>query len=374
MIYLDNAATTAIDKDVLSSYVSLLNEYYANPASIHKAGQDSFRLLSKAREQIIKLFDLPNYEVIFTSGSTEAINLALKGFAFANENRGKHLITSAIEHPAVLNALKQLRDQFGFRLTILPVNKFGVVSVDDVKNNMSEDTILVAIMTVNNEIGSIQPVSEISKIVRNYPKAVFFSDTTQAVGKIAIQYSSIDMFVISAHKINGLKGSGALIKRKGINLLPLASGGGQENNYRSGTSDFPVHVMLAKTLRLAFERLEEHENSAKKLTSLLREELANRINIVRNSPINGSPFILNFSLTDKKASVVIEALSSRGIMVSSVSACSSTKFKTSDVLTAMGLDEKLSSNSIRVSVGCQNTIEEIQTFIRALDEVMSAIR
>ncbi|MCX5774962.1 MAG: aminotransferase class V-fold PLP-dependent enzyme [Firmicutes bacterium] len=334
MIYLDNAATTAVDKEILTSYFALLNEQFANPSSIHKAGQDSFRLLSKAREQILQLFQLTDHEIVFTSGATEAINLALKGYAIANATRGNHLITSSVEHPAVLNAMIQLRDYFHFDLTILPVDADGIIQPQSVQKAIRDDTILVAIMQVNNETGSIMPIDEISKIVKQHPKAVFFSDTTQGIGKINAHYDDLDMFVVSAHKINGLKVSGALIKRKSIKIIPLASGGGQENNLRSGTSDFPIHVMLSKTIRMALEKLKGHSEHAKELTDYLRNELIKRDELVINSPVSASPFIVNFSLKTKKASVVIEALSLKQIMVSSVSACSSNKFVGSSVLFA----------------------------------------
>ncbi len=374
MIYFDHAATTSIDPEILTSYVSLLSKHFANPSSIHHAGQESARLLAKAREQILVQLGVADDELIFTSGSTEAINLALKGYALANSKRGKHLITSSVEHPAVLNTLLQLRDHFGFTLTVLPVNTEGVIHLEDLQKAMTSETILVAIMRVNNEVGSIFPTDEIAQIVHRYPKAVFFCDTTQAMGKIETNFSQLDMFVMSAHKIYGLKGSGALIKRKTITLLPLLSGGGQENDLRSGTSDFPVHVMLAKTLRLAYAHQKDAYETAVKLNQEARRILHHRDDIVINSPESGSPFILNFSLTKKKASVVVEALSLKDIMVSSVSACSSGKFKESDVLLAMGGSSQIAGNTIRLSFGKENTLAELHTFFDALDVTLKKIR
>jgi len=374
MIYLDNAATTAVSKEILASYFALLNDQFANPSSIHKAGQDTFLLLSKARDQVLKLFRLKEHDVIFTSGATEAINLAIKGYALANSNRGKHLITSSVEHPAVLNAMVQLRDLFGFDLTIVPVDANGVIHSELVEKAMRDDTIMVAIMHVNNETGAIMPIEEVAKIVRKHPKAVFFSDTTQSIGKIETKFEDIDMFVVSAHKINGLKGSGALLMRKGIRIIPLASGGGQENNLRSGTSDFPVHVMLAKTIRMALEKNSEHNAHARMLTDYLRDELLQNGEVEINSPLNGSPFILNFSLKTKKASVVIEALSLNQAMVSSISACSSNKFIGSSVLSAMGKNKTICNNSIRVSVCSENTLDEMKTFLTILEQTIESIR
>ncbi len=374
MIYLDHAATTPVDREILDAYASFLNQYFANSSSIHHAGQQSARFLAKAREQILTQFGLEGYELIFTSGATEAINLALKGYALANAKRGKHIITSSVEHPAVKNALLQLRDSFGFDVTFLPVDLSGCIRLEDLTQAFRKDTLLVAIMRVNNETGTTFPYEAIAEIVHQHPKAVFFSDTTQGIGKIPTDYRQLDMFVLSAHKLHGLKGSGALIKRKNIALLPLLSGGGQENDLRGGTSDFPVHVMLAKTLRLA----ENARPQAFQHATLLNQEARRRLtlfpDIVINSPLDGSPFILNFSLLKKKASVVVEALSLQGIMVSSVSACSSSKFKESDVVMALSGDSTRASNTIRLSFGKETTMEELNTFFDAFDGILRKIR
>ena len=225
IIYLDNASTSKVDPEVLESFNQITQRYFANPSSIHRLGQESNRLLEKSREQILKLFNLSHHEVIFTSGATEANNLAIKGYAFANKNRGNHIITSATEHPSVLNAFKQL-ENYGFEVTILPVNKNGVVEVNSLKQALKEDTILVSIMSVNNETGAINPIKEIGELLKVYPKIAFHVDMTQAIGKVDIPLDNIDMFSFAGHKIHGLLGSGALIKDKKIILEPQNSGGG----------------------------------------------------------------------------------------------------------------------------------------------------
>lgn len=372
-MYLDHAATTPVLQEIIDSYSELLKDQFANPSSLHREGQTSFRLLTKAREQIARLFSLKPEEVIFTSGATEANNLAIKGYALRYQNRGKHLITTKIEHPSVLNAFAQL-ENFGFTCTYLDVDEKGCVRIEDVKNAMREDTILVSIMAVNNEVGSVNDLHAIAEIVHHYPKAVFHSDTTQAIGKIDIPYADLDLFVLSAHKLYGLKGSGALLKKKSIDLLPLASGGGQENGFRSGTNDFPKEVMLAKTLRLILEKQKENYAHAQLLFDHLYQQLSVIDDITINSTYEGSPYILNFSLEKKRASVVVEALSEADIMVSTISACSSKKTAHSYVLEAMGKTKQEYQNSIRVSFGNENTIEEIDIFVKELKRILSSIR
>ncbi len=374
MIYLDYAATSPVSREILDAYHAFLNQSFANSSSIHHAGQQSARFLAKAREQILAQLGVEDYELIFTSGATEAINLALKGYAFANSKRGKHIITSVVEHPAVKNALSQLRDAFGYDVTFLPVDDHGCIKIEDLKNAFRQDTSLVAIMRVNNEIGTLFPYEAIAEVVRSHPKAVFFSDTTQAVGKILTDYRQLDMFVLSAHKIHGLKGSGALIKKKNIALLPLLSGGGQENDLRGGTSDVPVHVMLAKTLRLAEQNRLESYKKVSLIYQEARKRLAQYPDILLNSPEDGSPYILNFSLMKKKASVVVEALSLQDIMVSSVSACSSSKFKESDVVMALSGDSTRSANTIRLSFAQETTLAELDAFFDAFDPILRKIR
>ncbi|MCH5172137.1 MAG: cysteine desulfurase [Erysipelotrichales bacterium] len=376
MIYFDNAATTSVNSEVLNSFNELCVKYYGNAASNHKYGQDSSRLLNMSREQILKLFNLDNsYQVVFTSGATESNNIAIKGVALAYQNRGKHLITSSVEHPSVLNAFKQLEEEFGFSLTILPVNEQGCVALDTLKNAMRNDTILVSIMHVNNEVGSVNDIEKMSEIIHKYPKCFFHSDTTQGITKLPLNYKVLDMFIASSHKIHGLKGSGMLIIKKNIRPLPLFSGGGQEDNIRSGTNDVPRDVVLAKTLRLEIEKTNKNYQHIKEINNYLKEELKGIEEVVINSPdINASPYILNFSLTKHKASVVVEALSLQNIMVSTISACSSKKNEKSHVLTAMNKGITIASNSIRLSFDENNTINEAKQFIIALKKILNELR
>ena len=358
MIYFDNAATTPVSEEVLSSFDKVVTKYFANPASNHKLGQISADLEKKAREQIAKLFLVEDNEVIFTSGATESNNLAIKGAAFRYKNRGNHIITTNVEHPSVLNAFALLEEQFGFRVTYLPVSSEGTVSVKQVEEALQDDTFLVSIMSVNNEIGSINDVEAIAKMLKKYPKILFHVDATQSIGKIDISLKNIDLLSMSAHKINGFKGSGILIKKKNIELVPLLSGGGQEQNIRSGTNNFPYEVCISKALRIALQN---------------REKLSSIEGVSINSLLNGSPYILNFSI-NKKASVITEGLSNEEIYVSTKSACSSKHSPYSYVIKALGKSEQEATNSIRMSFSYQNTKQEIDIFCQKLENLLNTIK
>ena len=374
IIYLDNAATSKVHPEVLDSYNQITLKYFANPSSIHFLGQESHRLLEKSREQILNLFKLTHHEVIFTSGATEANNLAIKGYAFANKGRGNHIITSAIEHPSVLNTVKQL-ENYGFEVTILPVNKQGVVEVNSLKEAIKDNTILVSIMSVNNETGAINPIKEIGEFLKNYPKIAFHVDMTQAIGKVDIPLENIDMFSFAGHKIHGLLGSGALIKEKKIILESLNSGGGQENNLRSGTNTVALSASLAKALRLAIKGQQENYQKVSNLRDYLLSYLKDNPDIYSiNSYSLDNPYILNFSLINHKASVVVEALSNKGIMVSSLSACHSKYEDYSYVVYAMNKDMKLAHNTIRVSFSYENSVDDVNSLIRGLKQIMKEIK
>ena len=370
-VYLDNAATTKPDERVVALFNETLNDNFANPNSIHALGIINARKVQLAKESILKSFNLKNKNVIFTSSSTEANNLAIKGYCLNYSNRGKHIITTNIEHPSVLEAFKQLEEKFGFEVTILNVNSNGIISQKQVEEAMRKDTILVSIMAINNEIGSINPIKEISEVVHKYPKANLHVDTTQAIGKLSLNYDLIDMFVVSAHKIHGLKNSGALIYKSTLSFLPLLSGGGQEYGYRSSTVSVSNAVSLAKAIELS---LKEDNKQIKVLKDALIEGLKQIDEVELNSDLNCSPYIVNFSLKNKKASVVVEDLSNKGIYVSSVSACNSKKEAFSYVVKALGKDDKLAHNTLRVSFAKDNTLEDVTLFLTELKNTLEKIR
>ena len=371
IIYLDNAATTKVKDEVVALFVETEKDNFANPNSIHALGVYNAKKIDNARGSILSSFKLKRHKVIFTSSSTEANNLAIKGYCLNYQNRGKHIITTNIEHSSVLECFKQLKDKFGFDVTILPVNSKGVVSPKQVEDAMRKDTILVSIMAVNNEIGSINPINEIADVVHKYPKANLHVDTTQAIGKIKLDYDKLDMFVVSSHKIGGLKGSGAFIYKSSLSFLPLLSGGGQEDGFRSSTVSIANAVTIAKAINLA---LKEDTSKAKELKKHLIDGLKDIPGIELNSDEDCSPYIVNFSLLDKKASVVVEDLSNKGIYVSSVSACNSKKEASSYVVKALGRDDKLAHNTLRVSFSNENTLEEVDIFLKELKQTLESIR
>lgn len=371
IVYLDNAATTKVSDEVVALFVETEKDNFGNPNSIHSLGIKNAKKVQIAKESILKSFKLKNHKVILTSSSTEANNLAIKGYCLNYQNRGKHIITCNIEHSSVLECFKQLQERFGFDVTILKVNEKGIISPKQVEEAMRKDTILVSIMALNNEIGSINPIKEIAEVVHRFPKANFHCDTTQAIGKIDLDYSNIDMFVVSSHKIHGIKGSGALIYKSSLSFLPLLSGGGQEDGFRSST----VSVSNAKIIALAIDFvLKEDRKPIFELRDRLVKGLKEIDGIELNSDMDCSPYIVNFSLTNKKASVVVEDLSNKNIFISSVSACNSKKEASSYVVEALGKNEKLAHNTLRVSFSKDNTTEDVDIFLKELKNTLESIR
>lgn len=373
IIYFDNAATTAVNQDVLHSYNEVISSYIGNPGSIHFEGAKSFRLLEKARSQILDNLKMKDHRLIFTSGATEANNLALKGYALKFRNRGNHIIVSEIEHPSILETARQL-EEFGFEVTYLKVDENGVVSLEELKKAIKNETILVSIMAVNNEIGSINPINEIALLLKKYPKIVFHCDAVQAIGKVDIDYSNVDMLTFTGHKIHGLKSGGALIVRNKIELLPLLTGGGQEGNIRSGTNDVAMAVSLAKALRIALTNQKNNKAKVNELSSMLYKYLKDNSDRYEINSYEGNPFVINFSTKVHKASVIVEGLSNKGIMVSSTSACHARGETGSYVVKALGKDEKISHNTIRVSLDEANTLDEMNKFIESLEEIERNIK
>lgn len=375
VIYFDNAATSKVDEEVLAIYDKVSSTLFANASSIHSLGYYNNELVEKARSSILHDLKLNDKELIFTSGATEANNLAIKGYAFKYQNRGKHIIVSSIEHPSVLESVKQLEELFGFSVTYLPVNEKGVVDVLTLKEKIRDDTILVSVMAVNNETGMIQPIEEIATLLHSYPKIAFHVDAVQAIGKVNIDFSNVSLLTLTAHKIHGPKGVGALIKNKNISLIPLNSGGGQEKNNRSGTYDVPSIMAFAK----AVNKIKRNEEENRKYVKLLAEDFLsyckNHPDLYQiNSDIEKNPYIVNISLKEKKAAVVVEGLSRNGIMISSVSACHSKREAISHVVYEMYHNEQLAHNTLRISFSTSNKLSEVDFLVQKLDEIVKGIK
>ncbi len=293
-VYLDYAATTPLNKDIYNSYNQLLLESFANADSNHFLGNQAKNYLKTSRVRIADLLNIEEKEVIFTSGSTEANNMAIKGVCFAYLARGQHIITTKIEHPSVLDCFKQLETLFNFEVDYLDVDKNGCVDLDNLKSHLRKDTILVSIMAVNNEIGSINDIKEIVRVVRENSTAFLHVDATQAIGKENIDFSQVDLYTFSAHKIYGLKGSGVLIKKENVRLIPLITGGEQEQGLRGGTSNWAAYTMMAKTLRIALNNLVSNHLKVSDLNTYTRKKLSSIKGIEFNSSNKATPYILNF--------------------------------------------------------------------------------
>ena len=377
IIYLDNASKTIPYPEVVEKYNEISTTYFANPSSIHALGARANRELELGKEEILRLFKLSNHKVIYVSSATEANNLAIKGAALKYKNRGKHIVTTAYEHPSVLEAFRQLEEEFGFDVTCLLPNSEGIITVESVKKVLRDDTILVSVMATNNEIGAINPIEDIAKLLKDYPKVLFHVDAAQEVGKNInpINYKDVDMVTISAHKTHGLIGVGALLIKKNIDLLPLLSGGGQEYGLRSGTNDLALASAFVTALKISFRDYKKHYETVKGCADILLEYLNNHKDLFElNLPEVINPYIINFSTITNKGSVVVEALSNSGIMVSSISACHSSKEKGSHVVKALGKSDKVAGNTIRVSLSYLNNKEEIEAFIKTLESIIGAIR
>jgi cysteine desulfurase len=376
MIYFDNSATTRPYNEVLDSFVKVSSEFFGNPSSLHGLGLQAEKLLTQARTQVANLLAVKPTEVYFTSGGTESNNLAIKGTAMLHKNKGKHLILSSVEHPSVRGAMEQLQ-KLGFDITYLPADQNGRVMVEDVKASIKKDTILVSVMHVNNEVGTIQPIAEIGKLLKQYPTILFHVDAVQAVGKVPLNLieNGVDLCSFSAHKFHGLKGTGALFIREGARLKPLLSGGNQEWKIRSGTENVAGAVAMAKALRMTIGKSELGIEKMKQVKSLLREGLSRIDDLTINTPPeNSAPHILNFSIKGVKAEVLIHTLEQKGIYLSTTSACSSKKQLPSQTLLAMGVPDDLADSAFRISLSYDNTEDEAEKAMVAIQEGANQLR
>ncbi|NLM96022.1 MAG: cysteine desulfurase NifS [Halanaerobiaceae bacterium] len=377
-IYLDHAATTPVAEEVFEAMKPYLKEHYGNPSSVYSTGREAAQAVSEARGKVARSIGADEREIYFTSGGTEADNTVLKGIALALQEKGKHIITSRIEHPAVLESCRQLEKYLGFEITYLDVDKQGFVDPDDVKKAIRDDTILVSIMMANNEIGTIEPIKEISRIVKE--RGIYMhTDAVQAAGQIPIDVEElgVDMLSISSHKIYGPKGVGALYARKGVRFAPLLTGGAQERNRRAGTENVAGIVGFGEAMRIACENLEEKADYLRRLRDKLIDGIEENIDeVILNGPRDERrlPNNVHFCFRYIEGESILLNLDMLGIAASSGSACSSGSLDPSHVLLAIGHPHEIAHGSLRLSLGKDNTEEEINYVIEVLPGIIKKTR
>jgi len=364
-VYLDNAATTKPLATVISIVNELMIDDYGNPSSMHAMGLNAEKIVKKSREYVADALDVEEKEVYFTSGATESNNTAIFGAVNLNKKRGNHIITSKIEHPSVLACFEKL-EKDGFEVTYLDVNKDGIIDIEQLKCSIKDTTIFVSIMTVNNEIGSVQPISEIAKLKNKY-NFIFHTDAVQAFKKLPSEmFNMADLITISGHKVHGLKGIGALIVKNNIKIKPLILGGGQERDFRSGTENVTGIASLGAAANYNF-----NPEKISNLKNMLLDGMRNIPGIIINSENSKAPHIINATFVGKRGEVVLHELENRGIYVSAGSACHSNKFGESHVLKAIGLGKEMIGATLRFSLGEFNTESEIKYVIENLKEVVN---
>jgi cysteine desulfurase len=377
-VYLDNSATTRCFDEVAQLMHKIMCEDYGNPSSMHHKGVEAEQYLRYAKETLAKILKVNEKEILFTSGGTESDNLALIGAAMANHRRGRHLITTKIEHPAILQTMAYLENQ-GFEVTYLSVDHEGRISLQELEQSIRRDTILVSIMHTNNEIGSLQPIAEAGEVIkRRNPQTLFHVDAVQGFGKCRIYPNKmqIDMLSVSGHKIHGPKGIGFLYIKDGSKVSPIMYGGGQQKGMRSGTENVPGIAGLAKAAEMVYENL---DSDIERMYEL-REMLIEGVSRIEDVKVNGCPgregaaHIVSLSVRGIRSEVLLHALEERGIYVSAGSACSSNKPQTSATLKAIGVEKDLLDSTIRFSISVFTTEQEIQYTIQALGEIVPMLR
>lgn len=367
MTYLDYSATTPVSEEVLESFCEVSRKYIGNPNSLHRLGTEANEMINKATNQIAKLLNVKPTEIIYTSGSSESNNLAIKGIAQKYKNRGNHIITTPFEHSSINGPLNYLSDN-GFEVDIVKLDENGLVDIENLKSLIKDTTILVSINSVNSEIGLRQPIEEIGELLKKYPKLFFHVDMTQSIGKINIPLDNVDLMSFSAHKIYGLKGIGCLIKKEGINLEPLIHGGKSTTIYRSGTPAIGLICSISKALRLALNNLDEKYNHVLEINNYLKENLKKYENVYINSNDYSIPFMLNISVIGIKPETLLHALEQDDIFISTQSACSSNTTLSKAVLSLTN-DKKRAESSVRISLSALTTKEEIDTFLKSFDKI-----
>ncbi|QUH30756.1 cysteine desulfurase NifS [Vallitalea guaymasensis] len=375
-VYFDNAATTSVHPEVLEAMLPYFTQNFGNPSSIYEIGQINKNAIDDAREQVAKLIGAKPVEIFFTSGATEADNWAIKGIAESYKNKGNHIITSTVEHHAVLHTCEYL-EKNGFEVTYLPVDENGLISIDDLKNAIKDTTILITIMFANNEIGTIQPIKEIGEVAREN-KIIFHTDAVQAIGQVPVDVEdmNIDMLSLTGHKLNGPKGTGALYVKKGIKLKAFIHGGAQERRRRGGTENVPGIVGLGKASEIAESNMEEKTKKLNKLRDKLIKGIKEEIPYCKlnGDPVKRLPNNVNYSFEFIEGESLLIMLDMKGISASSGSACTSGSLDPSHVLLGIGLPHEIAHGSLRLTLGIDNTEEDVDYIIEVLPGIVKRLR
>jgi len=373
MIYFDNASSTQPSEEVLNEYTKACKERYANAGAIHHLGMENFAQIERTKVEILRYLGLKasDYEVIFTSGATESNNLGVQGFLARNGKRFKHILTWECEHHSVIEIFKHL-ETLGYKVDYIKTTKEGVIDLDDLRGHLDGNPVFCSFMCANNEIGTVNDMKAIRNIIGN--DSVLHSDLTQTIGKAKVDLSVLDMFTFSSHKIYGLKGIGILVKKKKTLIDSIVFGGNQEYGYRSGTVDYPGIAAFKVAIKEVLDFHSKDSENIRAIRCYLVNELSKNEEIILHDFPTCCPYILNISLKTKKASVVVEALSNKQIYVNSVSACYSKCEAVSHVILAVTGDMKQASNTIRISIGKYNTLEEAKILVEELNNILKTIR
>ena len=371
MVYLDYSATTPVDKRVLESFDKTSIEYFANPNSLHSEGVKAKRLMNAATLQVANLLNVKEDEVIFTSGATESNNLAIMGVVNKYINRGKTIITTKLEHSSVLETVNYL-EKIGYVVKYVSIKENGEIDLNDLKDKLNDDVILVSISEVNSEIGIIQNVNEIGKLLKNYPKIIYHVDGTQAIGKKIVNLDNIDLYSFSAHKIYGLKGVGCLIKKEHIDLEPIIHGGKSQTIYRAGTPALPLIVSTSRALKLILSDLEFNINYVNELNKRLKNKLESIKDVYINSNENCVPHIINISIKGLKPETILHALEEEDIYISTRTACSNDDYSLS--VYTLTNDIELAKSSLRISLSHLTKESEIDYFVLKIEEIINKLK
>ncbi|CTJ94946.1 cysteine desulfurase [Streptococcus pneumoniae] len=377
MIYFDNSATTRPYPEALETYMQVASKILGNPSSLHRLGDQATRILDASRQQIADLIGKKSDEIFFTSGGTEGDNWIIKGVAFEKAQFGKHIIVSAIEHPAVKESALWLKAQ-GFEVDFAPVDKKGFVDVEALEDLIRPDTTLVSIMAVNNEIGSVQPIEAISKLLADKPTISFHVDAVQALAKIPTEKyltERVDFATFSGHKFHGIRGVGFIYIKSGKKITPLLTGGGQERDYRSTTENVAGIAATAKALRLSMEKLDIFRSKTGQMKAVIRQALLNYPDIfVFSDEENFAPHILTFGIKGVRGEVIVHAFEDYDIFISTTSACSSKAGKPAGTLIAMGVDKDKAKSAVRLSLDLENDMSQVEQFLTKLKSIYNQTR